>query len=188
MARQQKYNPSSYDQSGNSGDYVLRGELNTLFSQLEDTRSTLDQVREKLITINAEYTNDKEWVHTSLRDVMATQDKALDRISRLEGKFDNGVNKMISDLKEQLLDLREDVEKAAKSSEVSDIERRLKEETAKLDYRIDQAKDEQRDDVRGLEANTKSTWAGALKVGGLILSIVGQLILFITLIVTLMSL
>lgn len=183
---QRKDKDPRYDWEADPG--TVYNYIRSLEKAIDSTRDILDNVKERMVTLTAEYTNDKEWVHTTLRSVLATQDKVLDRISRLEGKFENGINKTVTDLRNELDKLRNDTSDFVTGQDLKDAEARIDEKRTELRTQLDKTKSEQAEAITGVDKSRKESWGTAFKTIGLIIGIVGQLILFTTLIVTLIQL
>ena len=183
---QRKDKDPRYDWEADAG--TVYNDIQSLEKAIDSTRTILDNVKERLVTLTAEYSNDKEWVHTTLRSVLATQDKVLDRISRLEGKFENGINKTVVDLRKELDQLRSESSEFVTDQELKDAEARIDEKRTELRTQLDKTKSEQAEAITGVDKSRKESWGTAFKTIGLIIGIVGQLILFTTLIVTLIQL
>lgn len=153
-----------------------------LESQLQQLHHTIDRFTENLITLKAEYSNEKAWVHNLLRDHTTDIDKALDRLSRVEGRLNNGMNDTIVDLKQAIARL--DVA-------LKDLETRIREEDIKVEERVSEVVKDKSDELaeryKGLEGNLKDDKASRNAGTTLTLMIIGQILMFIGLLYTILN-
>ncbi|MCA1800383.1 MAG: hypothetical protein LC687_04170 [Actinobacteria bacterium] len=141
--------------------YDLQRQVHSVNADVTLIRADLDKIKEKIISLSAEYINDKTWVHNSLRNTLDSLDKVLDRLSRLEGKMDNGINKTISELKESVTYLNQESRELVSRADLAKIE-------GKLETRI-------KEDHGDLTSNMKTEKEWRYKNVLIIMAVIGQI-------------
>lgn len=169
------------DRGTNFQDNSLRIEINDIRASLKDIDDSVDALKEKLISLNAEYINDKTWIHNTLRSTMDSLDKTLDRLSRLEGKMDNGINKSVVDLKESVGSIQTQLRNLMSKEEGEKMESRLQD-------KIVSDKDSLIHQYEGLSDNVKEDKKDRHKNAIFIISIIGQVLTLIGVIIAIIRL
>ncbi len=156
-------------------------EFQDIQRNLSSIDSDLEKVKEKIISLNAEYINDKTWVHNSLRSTLDTLDRVLDRLSRLEGKMDNGINKTVSELKEAVTYLNQEHRSLVSRADLSKIEE-------KFDAKLKDERSEARMGYGDLKDNMKESNEWRHKNTLIIFAVVGQIFTLIGVIIAIIQL
>ena len=153
-----------------------------LEAHIHSIQKSIDSLTENIITLKAEYHNDKVWVHNLLKDHTNNIDKILDRLSRVEGRLSNGINDTITELKQAVAKLEMDLRELVKIS---------REEWVSVEARLaDKVKEEAShlsDKYSGLEGSFKDDKTSRRSAVSMVLLIIAQVITFMGLVYSLLS-
>lgn len=145
-----------------------------LEAHIHTIQQAIDHISEKVITLNAEYLNDRQWIHNTLKEHTAAIDRLIDKTSRVEGKLENGLSSAVVELKQSVNVLDKQLQFFVNKDEVDKIEKRILD---KIADQIAPLRGQIKDDKSSRRSNTTTT-----------LMIVGELLTFIGLLYTILSL